>query len=53
MRMRCVATVEEEGHETAEAGGGSEAVEIYKQQKPNAVLLEIAMPNMDGLEALR
>ena len=53
MRMRCVKTVKEEGHETVEAGDGSEAVEVYKQEKPNAVLLDITMPNMDGLEALR
>lgn len=53
MRMRCVATVKEEGFETLEAADGVEAVEVYKQQQPNAVLLDITMPNMDGLEALR
>ena len=53
MRMRCVATVKEEGHDTLEAADGNEAVEVYKQQQPNAVLLDITMPNMDGLEALR
>ena len=53
MRMRCVATVKEEGFETLEAADGVEAVEVYKQRQPNAVLLDITMPNMDGLEALR
>ena len=53
MRMRCVATVQELGHETVEASDGAEAVEVYKQQKPNAVLMDITMPNMDGLAALR
>ena len=53
MRMRCVATVKEEGYETVEAGDGVEAVAVYKQEQPNAVLLDITMPNMDGLEALR
>ncbi len=53
MRMRCVAGVKELGHETLEAGDGQEAVEIYKQARPQAVLLDITMPNADGLTALR
>jgi two-component system chemotaxis response regulator CheY len=53
MRMRCVATVKELGHETIEAGDGQEAIDIYKEQKPQAVLLDITMPNTDGLTALR
>ncbi len=53
MRMRCVATVKELGHETIEAGDGQEAIEVYKEQQPQAVLLDITMPNTDGLTALR
>lgn len=53
MRMRCVATVKELGHETIEAGDGQEAIDVYKDQKPQAVLLDITMPNVDGLTALR
>ena len=53
MRMRCVATVKELGHETIEAGDGQEAIDVYKEQKPQAVLLDITMPNIDGLTALR
>lgn len=53
MRMRCVGTVKELGHDTLEASDGNEAVETYKTQKPNAVLMDITMPNMDGLTALR
>ncbi len=53
MRMRCVGTVKELGHDTVEAGDGNEAIAAYKAQKPNAVLLDITMPNMDGLTALR
>lgn len=53
MRMRCVATVKELGHETVEAGDGSEAIEIYKKVKPQAVLMDITMPGMDGLTALK
>lgn len=53
MRMRCVATVKELGHETIEAADGQEAIEAYKEQRPHAVLLDITMPNVDGLTALR
>lgn len=53
MRMRCVATVKELGHETIEAGDGGEAIEIYKKTKPAAVLMDITMPGMDGLTALK
>ncbi len=53
MRMRCVATVKELGYETVEAGDGAEAIETYKDQKPAAVLMDITMPGVDGLEALR
>ncbi len=35
-----------------EAGNGREAVEVVRQLRPDVVLLDIAMPVMDGLEAL-
>ncbi len=35
-----------------EADDGEPAIEIYRQKKPDLVLLDINMPNMDGLEAL-
>ena len=53
MRMRCVGIVKDLGHDTVEASDGSEAVAVYKTQKPHAVLMDITMPNMDGLTALR
>jgi two-component system chemotaxis response regulator CheY len=53
MRMRCVKLLKESGHETVEAENGRKAVEMYKSLKPDAVLLDITMPEMDGLEALR
>ena len=36
----------------AEAATGSEAVRKTKKCKPDVVLLDVRMPNMDGLEAL-
>ncbi len=53
MRMRCARLLQEEGHEVLEAANGREAVEIYQAHRPDAVLMDITMPEMDGLEALR
>jgi DNA-binding NarL/FixJ family response regulator len=36
----------------AEAENGREAIEVVRAQQPELVLLDIAMPVMDGLEAL-
>jgi two-component system, chemotaxis family, chemotaxis protein CheY len=53
MRMRCAKLLQEHGHEVIEASNGREAVEMYVSNQPDAVLMDITMPEMDGLEALR
>ena len=54
MRMMLRDIIEDMGMEVAaEASDGIQAVEQYRQKKPDLVLLDITMPVMDGLEALK
>ena len=42
-----------EGYETVIANDGEAAVAAFEKEKPNIVLLDVMMPNMDGLDATR
>jgi two-component system chemotaxis response regulator CheY len=53
MRMRCTKLLQDNGYETVEAGNGVEAVQKYQQYKPDGVLMDITMPDMDGIETLK
>jgi two-component system chemotaxis response regulator CheY len=54
MRMIQKEILTERGYIIAgEASDGIEAVEKYKNLRPDLVLLDITMPNMNGLEAMR
>ncbi len=54
MRTLIKGMLTKHGYEiVGEAGDGLEAIEQYNTLKPDLVTLDITMPNMDGLEALR
>jgi two-component system chemotaxis response regulator CheY len=36
-----------------EASNGEEAVELFQEKRPDVVLMDITMPKMDGLTALK
>ena len=36
-----------------EGEDGQRAIDIYREEKPDLVIMDIAMPNVDGIEALR
>ena len=40
------------GYKVYEASGGEEAIQLFKKEKPNVVILDMRMPGMDGLEVL-
>ncbi len=44
--------LEYEGYECVEAASGPEGIETLRREVPDAVLLDIKMPGMDGLEVL-
>ncbi|GAB4325106.1 MAG: chemotaxis protein CheY [Dehalococcoidia bacterium] len=53
MRMRISKILTEAGYEVIQAENGIQAIEEYKTKNPDAVLLDITMPEMDGLTALK
>ena len=53
MRLRAAKVLQDNGHDVAQAENGLEAVRKFAEWRPDAVLLDITMPEMDGLAALK
>lgn len=54
MRMMIKNILVEDGFEIAgEAKNGKEAIELYKELEPDLVTMDITMPDMDGIEAVK
>lgn len=54
MRMMIKDILTKSGYEIAgEAENGKVAVEKYQETKPDLVLMDITMPEMDGIQALK
>lgn len=54
MRMMVKDILSKNGFEViGEACNGLKAVEMYKQERPDVVTMDITMPEMDGIEAVK
>ena len=45
--------LQEEGYHVVSAMNGEEALEQFKQEEPDLVILDIQMPGLNGIEVLR
>ncbi len=54
MRMKLKDILEKNGYEVvAEAQNGADAIEKYKAERPDIVTMDITMPEMNGIDALK
>ena len=53
LRVRLNKILDTEGYEVFQAENGSKAVASYKEIHPDVVLMDVTMPEMDGLTALK
>lgn len=53
IRFTLQKALKKEGFEVIPAEGGEESLKIYKEELPDLVLLDIKLPDMDGMEILK
>jgi len=53
MRRSLAFNLEQAGYRASTAGSAEDALEIARLERPDLVLLDIGLPGMDGLDALR
>lgn len=51
-RMLIEEVLQDEGYSTVAAGSGREAIDTVQRAMPDLVVLDLAMPGMDGIELL-
>ncbi len=52
LRQLCKSELESEGYEVILAEDGQNALEQFEKSQPELMILEIVMPNMNGMEVL-
>lgn len=53
VRTSCIRSLSPEGYEVKLASSGKEALELLEKESFNLVLLDLKMPDMDGIEVLK
>jgi two-component system nitrogen regulation response regulator NtrX len=53
VRKSLADVMRDEGYEVVTAASGREGIDVLAEAQPSIVLLDIAMPDMDGIETLR
>ncbi len=53
VRNSLAGVMRDEGYEVATASSGRQGIDLVQELQPTIVLLDIAMPDMDGIETLR
>lgn len=53
LRLRITKMLTQSGHDTLEAENGRQAYDLYTNVRPDVVLMDVTMPEMDGLAALK
>ena len=51
--MLMVKVVDSWGYEVLTAASGEEALQVFKSEKPHALILDFAMPDISGIELLK
>jgi CheY-like chemotaxis protein len=52
-RMTIRALLEAEGYQVLEAGDGREVIDLVRLSHPDLILMDVAMPTMDGVTTAR
>src|SRR4026208_621036 len=53
LAMRVASSLADEGFRVVTAGGGEEALRKAEEMRPDIVLLDVVMPDLDGIEGMR
>jgi DNA-binding response OmpR family regulator len=53
IRIALQLALEEEGHQVAQAGSAEDAIDLFRREPPDVVLVDIMLPGMSGFELCR